>query len=71
LFVRRPTFVQRYSDAEIYRISKNQSFARKVSVGLGQTSVSEIQILSGLKVGDQIVISDTSNWEQHQEVFIN
>ncbi|MFK8017902.1 MAG: efflux RND transporter periplasmic adaptor subunit [Gammaproteobacteria bacterium] len=71
LHVRRPAYAQRFSDAPIYRLSANESFVRKAVVQLGQSSVNRIQVLSGLKDGDQIVVSDTSDWNEHAEIYIN
>ena len=33
---------------------------RSVTVQLGRTSVTEIEIRDGLKVGDKVIVSDTS-----------
>jgi multidrug resistance efflux pump len=71
LYVKRPVFAPRYSDAGLYKLINNKGFAQKQNVKLGQSSVNKIQILSGLQVGDEIIISDTSGWQEHQEVMIN
>jgi len=71
LYVKRPVFAPRYSDAGLYKLINNKEFAQKQNVKLGQSSVNQIQILSGLQVGDEIIISDTSGWQEHQEVMIN
>ncbi len=71
LYVRRPAYVQRFSEAPIYLLSNNQNFARRSVVQLGQSSVSRIQIISGLSKGDEIVVSDTSAWSEHAEIYIN
>ncbi|NQZ21187.1 MAG: efflux RND transporter periplasmic adaptor subunit [Colwellia sp.] len=71
LYVKRPVFAPRYSDAGLYKITGDYQFAQKQMVKLGQSSVNQIQIISGLQVGDEIIISDTSGWQEHQEVMIN
>ncbi|NQZ86407.1 MAG: efflux RND transporter periplasmic adaptor subunit [Colwellia sp.] len=71
LYVKRPVFAPRYSDAGLYKLIKDKEFAQKQKVKLGQSSVNQIQILSGLVVGDEIIISDTTSWQKHQEVMIN
>jgi multidrug resistance efflux pump len=71
LYVKRPVFAPRYSDAGLYKLINNNEFAQKQKVKLGQSSVNQIQILSGLVVGDEIIISDTTSWQEHQEVMIN
>jgi len=71
LYVKRPVFAPRHSDIDLYKLSSDQQFASKRSVSLGQSSVNKIQILTGLMVGDEIIISDASNWQEHQEIMIN
>ena len=71
LYVKRPVFAPRNSDAGLYKLIKDKEFAQKQKVKLEQSSVNQIQILSGLVVGDEIIISDTTSWQKHQEVMIN
>lgn len=71
LYVKRPVFSPRYSEAGLFKLINNNEFAQKKLVKLGQSSVNQIQILSGLQVGDEIIISDTSSWQDHQQVMIN
>lgn len=71
LYVKRPMFAPKNSRVGLYRIDSQQDFAEKQSVALGQSSVNKIQVLSGLKPGDEIIISDTSDWQEHQQIMIN
>lgn len=71
LYVKRPVFAPRYSNAGLFKVNSDKQFAQKKPVKLGQSSVNQIQILSGLSVGDTIIISDTSSYQEHQEVMIN
>jgi HlyD family secretion protein len=71
LYVKRPAFAPKNSTAALYRLSVDNKFAQKQSVNLGQSSVNQIQIVSGLRAGDKIVISDTSNWQEHNDIMIN
>jgi len=71
LFVKRPVFAPRFSQAGLYKISSDQQFARKQLVKFGQSSVNKIQIVSGLKVGDKVIISDTTDWQEHQQIMLN
>jgi HlyD family secretion protein len=71
LYVQRPVFAPRYRDAGLYKLTNDKEFAQKQKVKLGQSSVNQIQILSGLVVGDEIIISDTTTWQEHQEIMIN
>ncbi|WP_019026573.1 efflux RND transporter periplasmic adaptor subunit [Colwellia piezophila] len=71
LYIKRPVFAPRHSKTGLYRLSPDAQFAQKQLVALGQSSVNQIQILSGLTVGDQVIISDTSNWQEHTDIMIN
>jgi len=70
LYVQRPAFVRSNANTSLYRLDQ-QGYAHKVVVQLGKGSVSQIQILSGLKEGDEIVLSDTTNWQVHNTVLLN
>ena len=71
LYVKRPAFAPKHSKTGLYRLTADAEFAQKKIVDLGQSSVNQIQILSGLKAGDEVIISDTSDWQDHQEIMIN
>jgi len=70
LYVQRPAFVRANANSSLYRLDQ-QGYAHKVVVQLGKGSVSQIQVLSGLKAGDEIVLSDTTNWQVHNTVLLN
>ena len=71
LYVKRPMYAPRNTQMGLFKLSQDQQFASKQLVSLGQSSVNQIQILSGLNVGDEIIISDTKNWQDHNEILIN
>ncbi len=71
LYVKRPVFAPKHSKTGLFRLTKDEQFAQKQIVALGQSSVNQIQILSGLTAGDEVIISDTSDWQEHQEIMIN
>jgi multidrug resistance efflux pump len=71
LFVKRPAFAPRNTKTNLFRLSENGQFASKQSVDLGLTSVTHIQILSGLESGDSIITSDISKFQQHKQVLLN
>jgi HlyD family secretion protein len=52
----------------VYVIRGDQ--ATRVPVALGAASISEIQVLSGLATGDQVVISDTSDFNDAPQLRI-
>lgn len=71
LYVKRPMFAPKFSTTSLYKLIEQGSLAQKTSVKLGQSSVSQVQIKSGLSLGDVIIISDTTDWQDHQTILIN
>jgi multidrug resistance efflux pump len=71
LFVKRPAFSPSNSQVNLFKMSDDQQFAYRESVELGRSSVTHIQILSGLQAGDSIITTDISDFQKHQQVLIN
>jgi len=45
--------------------------AHRVQVKLGRSSVNQIEVVDGLHEGDQVVLSDMSNWDAYDRVKLN
>ncbi|MDO6444846.1 HlyD family efflux transporter periplasmic adaptor subunit [Colwellia sp. 1_MG-2023] len=71
LYIKRPVYAPSHTTVNLYALSDDKAFANKRVVNLGQTSVNNIQILSGLSVGDEVIISDSTAWQDHQQIMIN
>jgi HlyD family secretion protein len=71
LFVGRPTFGQPNSQISLFKLEQDNKGAIRVQVKLGRTSVNTIEILDGLRVGDQVVLSDMSAWDAHERIRLN
>lgn len=69
LFLGRPVNALPESEATVFRLSGTQK-AERVSVRFGKDSVNQIQVLGGLKEGDQVIVSDMSAYGQAAEVSI-
>ena len=67
LYVGRPAFGQEQSLVGLFRLQRDGSAAR-VQVKLGRSSVNAVEILSGLNVGDQVVLSDMSAWDAFDRI---
>ncbi len=68
LKVPRGPFLEAGSGRNAYVVADDMAELRPVEVGA--TSVSEVEILSGLEVGDEIVISDTTRFEGARRVLV-
>jgi multidrug efflux pump subunit AcrA (membrane-fusion protein) len=51
------------SSISLFRIVADGTEAVRANVKFGQASVQTIEVLEGLKAGDQIILSDMSNWD--------
>jgi HlyD family secretion protein len=71
LFMGRPAQGQADSLVGLFRLDPGTSEATRVKVKLGRTSVNAVEIVSGLSVGDQVVLSDTSAWDAHDRIRLN
>ena len=63
LFVGRPVHGQADSTISLFKMTPDSSEASRVNVKLGRSSVTTIEILSGLQVGDKVILSDMSQWD--------
>ena len=68
LYVGRPVHGQSDSTIGLFKLVDDGSDAVRVNVKLGRSSVNTIEILDGLKVGDQVILSDMSAWDNFDRV---
>ncbi|PYQ62794.1 MAG: RND transporter [Acidobacteria bacterium] len=71
LFVGRPSFGQPNSKVELFKLSQDGKTAVRVPVGLGRMSVSTVEIVNGLQVGDKVILSDTSAQDGFNKIRLN
>ena len=71
LYVGRPVHGQPASTVGIFKLVEGGKEAVRVQVKLGRSSVSTIEIVEGLKVGDQVILSDMSNWDSFDRIRLN
>lgn len=63
LHVGRPAYGQAESTVGLFRLQPGSGEAVRVPVRLGRSSVSTIEIVSGLREGDVVILSDLSSFE--------
>jgi hypothetical protein len=63
LYVKRPVNGQPDSAASLFKLDGESGQAVRVPVRFGSSSVSTIQVLDGLNVGDEVILSDMSRWD--------
>ena len=52
----------------LFKLTGDGSEAQRVTVTLGRSSVSTIEVLAGLNVGDTVILSDMSAWDSFDRV---
>lgn len=68
LHVSRPVNAQPESSVRLFKVVDDGRRAVKVPVRFGRASVSSIEIAQGLSAGDQIILSDTSHYDQYDQI---
>ena len=68
LYVGRPAFGQEQSTVGMFRLEPDGNNAVRAQVKLGRSSVNTVEILQGLKEGDQVILSDMSRWDSYDRV---
>jgi len=68
LYVGRPAFGQENSTISMFKLDPTGSGASRVQVKTGRASVNLIEIDSGLKEGDTVILSDMSRWDNTDRV---
>jgi HlyD family secretion protein len=68
LFMGRPAFGQDQSVVGLFKMSGDGANAERIQVKLGRSSVNTIEVLSGLKVGDQVILSDMSAYDAYDRI---
>ena len=63
LYVGRPVHGQTDATISLFKVMPDDTDAERVNVKLGRNSVNTVEILSGLNVGDKVILSDMSQWD--------
>ena len=70
LYMGRPAFGQGQQTVGLFRLSPDGQEALRTSVTLGRNSVSTIEIVNGLREGDQVILSDTSAMDSYNRIRV-
>jgi HlyD family secretion protein len=70
LKVGRPAFGQAFQTVKMFVLTPDGTEAQHRTVKLGNNSVSTIQILEGVREGEQVIISDTAQYDSYDRIRI-
>ncbi len=71
IYVQRPVFGQEQSVVSLFKFDPESEEAFRTRVSLGRSSVSFIEVIEGLQPGDQVVLSDMSQWDAFDRVRLD
>jgi HlyD family secretion protein len=70
LYVSRPAFGQAQSTVEMFKVEEGGASAVRTKVKLGRSSVAAMEIIEGLREGDQVIVSDTSSLDGQDRIVL-
>lgn len=68
LYVNRPVHGSENATVGIFKLDPDRAGAARVQVKLGRGSVTTIEVVDGLKEGDIVVLSDTTQWDNNDRI---
>lgn len=71
LYTGRPVYGQADSTISLFKLVEGGDGAVRVPVQIGRTSVNAVEIVQGLESGDQVILSDTSSWDDYQRIRLD
>jgi len=70
LYVDRPAFGQAQQTIGMFKLTPDGQEAARTQVRLGRTSVSTVEVVDGLREGDQVIISDTTTMDNYTRIRV-
>jgi HlyD family secretion protein len=71
IYTGRPAYSQQNSTITLFKLVEEGEYAVRVPVGLGRTSVNQVEVVQGLVPGDEVILSDTSAWDDVDRIRLN
>lgn len=70
LSVGRPGAARPGETVSLYRVSPDGDSAERIDVAIGRVSADRVEILSGVKAGDRLILSDTRAYEGAEQLSL-
>jgi HlyD family secretion protein len=71
VYVGKPVIGQPGAKISLFKLDPDSKEAQRVPVSLGRSSVNNIEVVDGLKVGDQVILSDMSSQDAYNRIRLN
>jgi HlyD family secretion protein len=70
IYVGKPVMADANAEVMLFKLTSAKEAVR-ARVKLGRSSVTTVEVLQGLQPGDQIILSDMSQWQRHDRIKLN
>jgi HlyD family secretion protein len=70
LFVGRPAFGRGEGQVSLFKVASDGDYAERVQVRLGRSSAKTVEVVDNLHEGDQVILSDLSQWDSVPRIRI-
>ncbi len=70
LYVGKPAYVKNDAAIAVYKLDPAGNYASRVTIKTGKVSLSHMQVLEGLRPGDQIITSETGEWQGQERILL-
>ena len=71
VYVGRPVIGQPGAKITLFKLDPDSKEAQRIPVSLGRSSVNTIEVVDGLRVGDQVILSDMSAQDAFNRIRLN
>jgi HlyD family secretion protein len=71
VYTGRPAYGQPNSTISLFKLVEAGRYAVRVPVQVGRTSVNAVEIVQGLTPGDEVILSDTSAWDDNDRIRLD
>ena len=71
LYIQRPAFGQENSTITLFKVTPDGTHAERTKVTFGRQAVVTMEIREGLNVGDRVIVSDTSAYDNVDRIRLN
>jgi HlyD family secretion protein len=68
MYVGRPVHGEQDSTISLFKLVDGGDEAERVTVKLGRSSVNTVEVKQGLQVGDKVILSDMSAWDNYDRI---
>jgi HlyD family secretion protein len=70
IYVGKPVMADANAEVMLFKLTSAKEAVR-ARVKLGRSSVTTVEVIQGLQPGDQIILSDMSQWQRHDRIKLN